>query len=105
MLYEAFGVVLAVQLNATVWGFPATHVPPRAALMTRCTTTTLHNPTPTILAVQVDIPMSIFAANWASATLTTPSMFRSQALIWIWAHAEVESKSRTVVRMKIRAAD
>src|SRR5579862_6231141 len=99
MLYETFGVVLAVQFNTTVWVLPAVaHVPGGIALITRSITTTLHVLAAIMAAVQADRPMSIFTANVTSALLTTPSAFRSQALTWIWAEAEEEIISGTTVR-------
>ena len=71
--------MLAVQVIDTVWGLPMTHVPLIVALITRCRTTALHTPAPSILAVQGDEPRIMFVANCASVELTTLSAFRSQA--------------------------
>ena len=74
--------MLSVQLNETEWELlplPVTHVPPKAALITRCTTTTLHTPVPSIFAVQGVVPRAMFTPICTSITLTVPSAFRSQA--------------------------
>src|SRR4029077_17768673 len=54
------------------------HVPPKAALMTRCTTTTSHTPVPLIVAVQGISPRSMFTAHCTSTALTFRSPLRSQ---------------------------